>query len=138
MLTVEQVAEVAHNLNKSYCEAIGETDQTTWAETPELIQGSTIDGVKEHIANPAMTPEESHAAWLADKTADGWKFGESKVAGDKEHPCMVPWAELSTEWKAKDHLFKTCVDCLTPFMEPAATPEPTPEPTAEPVNEVKI
>lgn len=127
-LTVKDVAKIAHNLNKAYCESVGDTTQATWEETSPGLQESTEEGVKLHLANPSVTPEESHNAWLAERAEKGWTFGEEKDAVGKKHPCIVPWAELSPEWKAKDFIFKAVVDSLAPFIgaeDAAAAPAAT-------------
>jgi hypothetical protein len=42
---------------------------------------------------------------LAEKVATGWKFGLVKDPAAKEHPCMVAYAELPPEQRAKDAIF---------------------------------
>ena len=46
---------------------------------------------------------------LAQKAADGWKFGPVKNPETREHPCFVPYAELPAAQQAKDHLFTRTV-----------------------------
>jgi hypothetical protein len=47
------------------------------------------------------------------KLADGWKYGPVKYPEKKEHPCMVPFAELPKEQQLKDALFRHIVPALT-------------------------
>ena len=35
ILSVEEIARVCHNVNKAYCEAIGDDSQVTWEEAPK-------------------------------------------------------------------------------------------------------
>lgn len=105
----ELIARVAHEINRAYCASQGDTTQPTWEEAPEWQKASALVGVDMHLANPDATPEQSHESWLAQKTADGWKYGEVKDAEKKEHPCFKPYAELPEAQKAKDYLFKAVV-----------------------------
>ena len=104
-MTVEQIAQVAHETNKAYCGSIGDTSQPVWEDAPEWQKTSAINGVKFHIENPDSPPSASHDNWLKEKTNEGWKYGEAKDPEKKEHPCFVPYEALPTEQKVKDSLF---------------------------------
>ena len=111
-MKVLAIARVAHEINRAYCASLGDTSQPAWEDAPDWQQKSAIAGVEMHLANPDATPEQSHESWLAQKIADGWVYGEVKDAEKKQHPCCVPYDELPTEQKAKDHLFRTVVHML--------------------------
>ena len=106
------IARVAHAINLAYCASLGDLTQVVWEEAPEWQQQSALAGVDMHLANPDATPEQSHESWLAQKTAEGWAYGEVKDAAAKLHPCFRPYAELPQEQKAKDHLFRAVVHAL--------------------------
>lgn len=44
-----------------------------------------------------------HAAWMREREAAGWKFGHKRDDEKKEHPCLVPYDELSEEEKSYDY-----------------------------------
>lgn len=112
-MTIEQIAKVAHEVNRAYCDALGDTSQKPWEEAPEWQQMSAINGVIFHNNNPNASPSASHESWLAEKAADGWKYGPVKDPSKKEHPCFVQYDELPVEQKAKDYLFKAiCTQLL--------------------------
>ncbi len=111
-MDVEQIAKVCHEVNRAYCEALGDTSQPSWEDAPEWQRSSAVNGVKFHEANPDAGPDHSHNEWLAEKRAAGWKFGPVKDPEAKEHPCFVPYDELPTEQKAKDFLFRAVVHQL--------------------------
>jgi hypothetical protein len=111
-MTIEQVAQVAHEINKAYCESIGDTTQPTWENAPEWQKSSAINGVKFHLDNPDAGPDSSHNSWLKQKEEEGWKYGPVKNAETKEHPCYVPYEQLPTEQKSKDYLFKQVIHSL--------------------------
>lgn len=110
-LTVVGIAMVCHEANRAYCEAIGDYSQKKWYDCPKWQQESAINGVNFHLSN-AATPEQSHAAWLKEKEATGWKYGPIKDEEKKEHPCFVPYEELPMEQRRKDYLFAAIVDAL--------------------------
>lgn len=112
IMTPEQIARVAHEVNRAYCQALGDDSQPAWEDAPEWQRSSAINGVNFHITNPDAGPDHSHNVWLAEKQATGWKYGPVKDPEKKEHPCFVPYAELPTEQKAKDYLFRGVVHAL--------------------------
>lgn len=109
---IEQIARVAHEINRAYCQALGDNSQLAWEDAPVWQRISAADGVWFHLNNPDAGPDHSHNAWMADKEAAGWKYGPVKDAERKEHPCFVPYDQLPVEQKAKDYLFRAVVHAL--------------------------
>lgn len=107
-----EIAQVCHEVNRAYCAALGDTSQTPWKEAPEWQKKSAVTGVELHQAIDAG-PEASHESWMAQKIADGWKFGPEKDADKKEHPCIVPFGELPRDQQAKDYIFRAVVHALS-------------------------
>lgn len=71
-----------------------------------------LDGVEFHLAHPDASPAASHDHWLTAKEADGWTWGPRKNPETREHPCCVPFDQLSPEQRAKDYLFRGVVRAL--------------------------
>lgn len=117
MKYIEDIAKVCHEANRAYCETLGDFSQVTWEHAPKWQRESAIDGVQKKIANPDMTPEMQHEAWMDRKKAEGWKYGPVKSENVKEHPCMVPYCELPGEQRVKDYLFGAIVSALTVRLE---------------------
>jgi len=111
-MTIEQVAKVAHEINKAYCISIGDESQLSWEDAPEWQRESAIDGVLFHINNPDAGPDASHNNWMNEKIQNGWKYGEVKDPENKFHPCIVPFEMLSKEQQSKDYLFRAVVHSL--------------------------
>lgn len=116
-MNVEQIAQVAHEINKAYCHSIADHSQPTWEDAPQWQKDSAVNGVKFHIANPDATPEASHESWMKQKTEEGWKYGPVKNPETKEHPCYVPYEQLPAEQKSKDYLFRQVIHSLKKFIE---------------------
>lgn len=100
---IEAAARAAHEANRAYCIALGDTSQSAWEAAPEWQRSSAVNGVRGVV--DGNTPEDSHLSWLAEKERTGWKFGPVKDPDKKEHPCFVPYADLPAEQKQKDHVF---------------------------------
>lgn len=116
-MTVENVAKICHEANKALCETQGDFSQPSWEEAPQWQIDSAINGVLFHLDNPDATPMCSHNSWLAQKEAEGWKYGPIKDAEKKEHPCFVPYDQLPLEQQAKDYLFGGIILSLEPFIK---------------------
>ena len=112
MLTNEQIARVCHEVNRAYCQALGDNSQPTWEIAPQWQRDSAMLGVKLHIDNPTAGAQASHESWLAQKVAEGWVYGPEKRPDLKQHHCMVPFDELPREQQAKDYIFRGVVHAL--------------------------
>jgi hypothetical protein len=105
---VEAAARAAHEVNRMYCLSLGDASQPNWEDAPDWQKDSARNGARLHLSGE-HSAAESHASWLAQKEAEGWKYGPVKDVARKEHPCMVPYEELPREQKAKDWIFVTVV-----------------------------
>lgn len=105
----EKIARVCHEVNRIYCESIGDNSQPKWEEAPDWQKQSALNGVDFHMVYPDSTPEQSHENWLKEKMASGWVWGAVKNPDKKEHPCMVPYYELPKEQQIKDAFFTAIV-----------------------------
>lgn len=108
-LKVERIAKACHNINRAYCEALGDDSQLPWEEAPEWQRESARTVVRYHLEHSETTPSDSHKSWLTQKELEGWKYGPVKDADKKEHPCFVPYEELPPAQQAKDFIFLAVV-----------------------------
>lgn len=106
----ENIAKICHEANRAYCETIGDFSQESWEGAPAWQRESAILGVKLHFNNEGSTVSDSHNSWMAQKVSEGWVYGVEKNIEKKEHPCIVPYEELSVLQKRKDYIFKFIVD----------------------------
>ncbi len=100
---------VCHQVNKAYCEALGDTSQPDWNEAPQWQKDSAMIGVALHWNNPEAGARASHVSWMAQKIREGWSYGPVKDPDKKEHPCMVRFEDLPVEQQAKDFIFRAVV-----------------------------
>ena len=111
-METEQIAKVCHEVNRAYCQALGDNSQMPWGGAPEWQKESAINGVEFHLSNPESKPEDSHQSWLDEKEREGWIYGPVKDSVKKEHHCMVPYNELPIEQRVKDFIFLSIVRAL--------------------------
>lgn len=103
-------ARAAHEVNRVYCQHLGDHSQAAWDDAPDWQRESCIAGVSGVLAG--NTPAQSHDSWLRFKTADGWRYGPVKNPDTKEHPCMVPYEELPPAQRRKDDLYIAVVRAM--------------------------
>ena len=107
-----EIAKVCHEVNRAYCAALGDHSQPAWDDAPDWQKSSAMLGVKLHRENPDAGPQASHESWMAQKLAEGWKYGPEKNPETKEHHCIVPFDALPQAQQAKDFIFRAVVHAL--------------------------
>lgn len=113
-MTQYEIAKACHQVNRAYCQALGDNSHAEWEDAPEWQKKSAFLGVAFHLNNPHVGPEESHESWMKEKLDDGWRYGEKKDPERKTHPCLVPFASLPREHQWKDIIFRAVVHALSP------------------------
>jgi hypothetical protein len=106
------IAIACHQANKVWCEMNGDFSQKNWDEAEEWQRESAIKGVTFRQENPEASHDAQHNAWMEDKIADGWVFGEEKNTDLKTHPCLVAFEKLPEFQQKKDALFCSIVDSM--------------------------
>lgn len=104
---MEACAQAAHEANRAYCRAIGDSSQPSWDFVPDWQKSSALNGVRGAIEG--NTPEQLHELWLAEKKATGWTYGPVKDPDKKQHPCFIPYTQLPLAQKVKDSIFTSVV-----------------------------
>lgn len=111
-MTITDIARVCHEVNRAYCQSIGDLTQVAWIMAPLWQQNSAIQDVQYRLQNPKAGPADMHDAWCAAKVSEDWKHGPIKHLENKKHPCLVPYNELPAEQRVKDYLFMAVVESL--------------------------
>jgi len=110
---IAKIAETCHEVNRTYCQSIGDNSQLTWEKAPDWQKESAVKGVIFRLENPKAGPDSLHNNWMKDKVDEGWKYGEEKDPEKKLHPCIVPYADLPESQRYKDDLFIAVVKSLS-------------------------
>ena len=108
-LEPEQIARVCHEVNRGYCQALGDDSQEPWDAAPQWQRERAESGVQMHLANPDAGPEATHEHWLAEKRSAGWTFGLKKDEHAKTHPCCCAFEGLPVAQQAKGYIFRAVV-----------------------------
>ena len=107
----QSIARVTHEANRAVQVETGDPAVSPhWDDAPQWQRDSATEGVEKAL--DGATPEELHEAWCEFKRNDGWVYGDVKDADAKTHPCLVPYAELPADQRAKDTLFQAVVQAL--------------------------
>jgi hypothetical protein len=102
------VAKCCHEANRGFCaEVMGDRSHAAWEDTKPELRASIYAGVVNVFEHPDITPEQSHAAWVDYKVAEGWKYSNAKNVELKTHPNLAPWHQLHVNERFKDTLFIT-------------------------------
>ena len=108
-MDILETARLCHEVNRGYCEALGDTSQVSWEDAPGWQRESVVAGVQNIINHPGTTPQQSHAQWMMRKVTEGWVYGPVKDAEQKTHPSMRPYGDLPAATRLKDVLFGAVV-----------------------------
>ena len=110
--TTISIAAVCHEVNRAYCQSLGDYTQPAWEDAPEWQKASAIAGVQLHLSKPDAGPQASHESWMKQKVDEGWEYGPYKDPEKKLHPCIVPFYLLPREQQAKDFIFRGVVHAV--------------------------
>ncbi len=116
-LAAIDIAKVCHEANRAYCEALGDKSQVAWELAPLWQLESAVKGVEfclycsQH--NMPLEPDTLHKAWMREKIATGWTYGEVKDPVALTHPCLVSFDLLPETQRLKDVLFLNFVKALS-------------------------
>jgi RyR domain len=108
---IDRIAQVCHEVNRAYCQALGDNSQPAWADAPAWQHESARMGVDLHLSGD-FGPEASHISWMKQKVDEGWVYGPEKNPELKTHHCIVPFDQLPREQQAKDFIFRAVVHAL--------------------------
>ena len=70
--------------------------------SPDPIDTSSVSLGPELMRLAERLAENTHDVWARERIAQGWKYGPSRRDDIKEHPCLVPYAQLSEAEKDYD------------------------------------
>lgn len=100
---VQRIAIICHEANRVLQIANGEEPNPCWENLSNDLKNSTYSGVL--AAMDGKTARDLHYAWVRERYAQGWVYGEKLDREKKIHPNLVPYEALSTEQKIKDAMF---------------------------------
>lgn len=111
-MTAEEIASVAHEINRAYCQSLNDFTRLPWEYAPQWQKDRAWKGVRLFLQYPNAGPEAWHEHWMAQKILNGWKYGPEKNVEAKEDPLLVPFSELPHYEQAKDYILHAVVHAL--------------------------
>lgn len=69
---------------------------------PAPIDTSKIELSAEICQLTEVLSKNAHEVWAQERMAQGWRYGRERNDSRKEHPCLVPYEELSESEKIFD------------------------------------
>jgi RyR domain-containing protein len=108
----EQITAAAYEVNRRYCLLVDPSDNShvPWDNLEpdlKLVALTATAGIARGDG-----PEKTHETWVTVKQAMHWKYGPVKNQETKEHPCLMPFADLDPAQKAKDLLWHSTVKSM--------------------------
>ena len=116
---IETIASICHEANRALCASQGDLSQERWSMAPDWQKDSARNGVRHCVTNPRADGRASHDSWMEEKLRAGWRYGETKDAEEKTHPCLLPYASLPPSQKIKDDIFRGIVRSYVEGMRKA-------------------
>ena len=65
-------------------------------DTKDIVLPTELNNLIEEMS------KNVHEVWAATRISQGWAYGEERNDGEKKHPCLVPYEELSEKEKEYD------------------------------------
>jgi len=70
--------------------------------TPNPINTTNISLSGDIMALSEILAKNTHEVWAAGRIAEGWSYGNLRDDNKKQHPCLVPYEELTESEKNYD------------------------------------
>lgn len=70
--------------------------------TPQPIDTKDVVLPQELNELAEMIAQNVHEVWSIGRMADGWTYGDERNDALKQHPCLVPYEDLTEEEKEYD------------------------------------
>ena len=70
--------------------------------SPNPIDTSDVELPQELLTLAEQLAQNVHEVWSQTRIAQGWTYGPERNAALKQHPCLVPYDQLSEEEKVFD------------------------------------
>jgi hypothetical protein len=116
-MTILELAKVAHEMNRVYCQLSGDDSVQPWDKATDTQRKGMIFGVVHQLKMPGADTTSLHRGLFKALSDNGWRFGDKIDHVKGTHPGCLPFQEMSPEYKARTLLFTTLVEQMKPFLK---------------------
>lgn len=106
------IAQAAYRAVRVFALAQGDYSKPDWPHLDDAARERVIAGVEAISQQPYRTASENHAAWMLAMERDGWSYGPAHRKDLKQHPAMMPYGRLSTDYRRRNEIFLAVVKAL--------------------------
>ena len=110
--SIMKIAQVMHEAVRAWQKANGQAAAPPWSRAPKWMKEASREAVLWRMDNPRASSSVQHEQWMAQKRAEGWKYGRIKNGTRKTHPLLVPYADLPEVERRKDAMVGALIDSL--------------------------
>jgi hypothetical protein len=114
--SVMKIAQVMHEAVRAWQKANGQAAAPPWSRAPKWMREASREAVLWRMENPKAPSSAQHDQWLAQKRAEGWRYGRTKNGARKTHPLIVAYADLPEVERRKDAMVGALIDSLNKPM----------------------
>ena len=100
-MDIKDIAQVAHEVNRAYCDFLGDFSQPFWKDASDWQKSRAIRNV--HL-------------YLEISKDAGFLESSCHDSTTKVHPCLTHYNSLPMEQQAKDYIFRSVVHALKPYF----------------------
>ena len=70
--------------------------------TPKPIDTNDVVLSDDIVELSELISKNTHEVWSANRINDGWEYGEKRDDAKKQHPCLIPYEDLTETEKEYD------------------------------------
>lgn len=112
MFDLAVIGEMCHELVRAVQKANGEdVVYPHWEDAEQWMRDSSIDMVRSVM--DGQSSEQIHERWMAQRLAEGWRYGPVKDLTAKTNPNLVPYLDLPVRQWVKDRLVRAMIQAVT-------------------------
>jgi hypothetical protein len=112
----ELAAELSYEVERAITVEIDGGEFRAWKDRDPAKRVEDVEAVLRCAVGIAIsgdnTPEKQHAAWMADRIAAGWTYGEQPDEKAKTHPALVKYCYMPKTQRSADAAFFAIVKVL--------------------------
>jgi hypothetical protein len=108
----KQIAQIVYEANRAFSEVEGAVAGPPWDSLCNEEKEEIVLSVERLSKSSGSSYAAHHNNWLAAAREAGWRYGPVLNEATREHPCFVPYEQLSEKQKKNDRMIVELVRAL--------------------------